>query len=108
MIILDDCIEQTINYCKERVAFGKRIIDNQALQFRLAELKTEIEALRSLIYRACESFVEGEDMTYLASMAKLKCGRLIREVSDTCLEGHHSIFQMSFKKSDRRFEKERN
>ena len=86
LIILDDCIEQTINYCKERVAFGKRIIDNQALQFRLAELKTEIEALRSLIYRACESFVEGEDMTYLASMAKLKCGRLIREVSDTCLQ----------------------
>ena len=86
LIILDDCIEQTINYCQERVAFGKRIIDNQALQFRLAELKTEIEALRSLIYRACESFVEGEDMTYLASMAKLKCGRLIREVSDTCLQ----------------------
>ena len=86
LIILDDCIEQTINYCKERVAFGKSIIDNQALQFRLAELKTEIEALRSLIYRACESFVEGEDMTYLASMAKLKCGRLIREVSDTCLQ----------------------
>ncbi len=86
LIILDDCIEQTINYCKERVAFGKRIIDNQALQFRLAELKTEIEALRSLIYRACESFVEDEDMTYLASMAKLKCGRLIREVSDTCLQ----------------------
>ena len=86
LIILDDCIEQTINYCKERVAFGKKIINNQALQFRLAELKTEIEALRSLIYRACESFVEGEDMTYLASMAKLKCGRLIREVSDTCLQ----------------------
>ena len=86
LIILDDCIEKTINYCQERVAFGKKIIDNQALQFRLAELKTEIEALRSLIYRACESFVEGEDMTYLASMAKLKCGRLIREVSDTCLQ----------------------
>ena len=86
LIILDDCIEQTINYCKERVAFGKRIIDNQALQFRLAELKTEIEALRSLIYRACESFVEGEDMTYLASMAKLKCGKINREVSDTCLQ----------------------
>ena len=86
LIILDDCIDQTITYCKDRMAFGKKIIDNQALQFRLAELKTEIEALRSLIYRACESFVQGEDMTYLASMAKLKCGRLIREVSDTCLQ----------------------
>jgi len=86
LIILDDCIEQTIDYCKERMAFGKKIIDNQTIQFRLAELKTEIEALRSLIYRACEDFVNGKDMTYLASMAKLKCGRLIREVSDSCLQ----------------------
>ena len=86
LIILDDCIKQTIDYCKERNAFQKKIIDNQVIQFRLAELKTEIEALRSLIYRACEEFVDGKDMTYLASMAKLKCGRLIREVSDTCLQ----------------------
>ena len=86
LIILDDCIEQTINFCKERMAFGKRVIDNQAIQFRLAELQTEIEALRSLIYRACEDFVHGKDMTYLASMAKLKCGKLIREVSDACLQ----------------------
>jgi citronellyl-CoA dehydrogenase len=86
LIILDDCIEQTIDYCKERMAFGKKIIDNQTIQFRLAELKTEIEALRSLIYRACEDFVNGKDMTFLASMAKLKCGRLIREVSDSCLQ----------------------
>ena len=86
LVILDDCIEQTIDYCKERMAFGKKIIDNQTIQFRLAELKTEIEALRSLIYRACEDFVNGKDMTYLASMAKLKCGRLIREVSDSCLQ----------------------
>ena len=86
LIILDDCIEQTIDYCRERMAFGKKIIDNQTIQFRLAELKTEIEALRSLIYRACEDFVNGKDMTFLASMAKLKCGRLIREVSDSCLQ----------------------
>ncbi len=86
LIILDDCIKQTIDYCKERNAFQKKIIDNQVIQFRLAELKTEIEALRSLIYRACEEFVDGKDMTYLASMAKLKCGRLIREVSDACLQ----------------------
>jgi len=86
LIILDDCIKQTIDYCKERNAFQKKIIDNQVIQFRLAELKTEIEALRSLIYRACEEFVDGKDMTYLASMAKLKCGRLIREVSDSCLQ----------------------
>jgi len=86
LIVLDDCIKQTIDFCSERRAFGKKIIDNQAIQFRLAELQTEIEALRALIYRACEEFVEGKDMIYLASMAKLKSGRLIREVADTCLQ----------------------
>mgnify|MGYP001158198733 FL=1 len=86
LVILDDCIEQTIDFCKDRLAFNKRVIDNQAIQFRLAELQVEIEALRSLIYRACDDFVTGKDMTYLASMAKLKCGRLIREVSDSCLQ----------------------
>ena len=48
--------------------------------------KTEVEALRALIYRACELYVAGEDVTELASMAKLKAGRLNREVPDTCLQ----------------------
>ena len=37
-----------------------------------------------MIYRACEEFVNGNDLTNLASMAKLKSGRLIRDVSDAC------------------------
>ena len=65
---------------------GKKIIHNQVIQFRLSELKTEVELLRSLIYRACEHFIQGEDVTLLASMAKLKSGRLIREVADTCVQ----------------------
>ena len=86
LVVLDNCINQTIQYCSDRNAFGKSIINNQAIQFRLAELQTEIEALRSLVYRACEKFIKDEDMTYLASMAKLKSGRLTREVADTCLQ----------------------
>ena len=43
--------------------------------------KTEVEALRALVYRACEDYVAGTDVTMLASMAKLKAGRLRREVS---------------------------
>ena len=65
-----------IEYCKERQAFDKPIIFNQSIHFRLAELQTEIEALRSLVYRACEDLINGNDVTYLASMAKLKSGRL--------------------------------
>ena len=86
LVSMDNCIDYTIEYCSERKAFGKNIIDNQAIQFRLSELKTEVEALRSLIYRACENYIRGEDVTLLASMAKLKSGRLIREVADTCIQ----------------------
>ena len=86
LIVLEKCISKTIEFCQDRHAFGKAIIENQSIQFRLAELQTEVEALRALIYQACENFILGEDMTYLASMAKLKSGRLAREVSDTCLQ----------------------
>ncbi|TRO97055.1 acyl-CoA dehydrogenase [Glycocaulis profundi] len=83
---LDEQIDLTIEYCRERKTFGTPLIDNQVIHFRLAELRTEIEALRALTYRAVEQFVEGQDVTKLASMAKLKTGRLAREVSDTCLQ----------------------
>ena len=86
IIVLEKCIKNTIEYCKDRTAFGKSIIENQHIHFRLAELQTEVEALRGLSYQACELFIAGEDMTYLASMAKLKSGRLCREVSDVCLQ----------------------
>ena len=84
--VLEKCIKATIEYCKDRSTFGKSVIDNQYIQFRLAELQTEVEALRALSYQACELFMNGEDMTYLASMAKLKSGRLSREISDVCLQ----------------------
>ena len=83
---LDRLIDQTIAYTRERQAFGKSILDNQVVHYRLAELRTEVESLRSLTYRAVESYVSGKDVTKLASMAKLKCGRLSREVADACLQ----------------------
>jgi citronellyl-CoA dehydrogenase len=79
-------IDATIAYCKERHTFGQPLIDNQVIHFRMAELKTEVEALRSLCYRAVEDYVGGADVTMLASMAKLKAGRLAREVADSCLQ----------------------
>ena len=79
-------IDQTIDYTRQRQAFGKSILDNQVVHFRLAELRTEVEALRALTYRAVELYIGGKDVTKLASMAKLKCGRLSREVADSCLQ----------------------
>ena len=83
---LDRILRETIAYTRERQAFGQSILDNQYVHFRLAELKTEIEALRALVHDAATKLVAGEDVTMLASMAKLKVGRLGREVADGCLQ----------------------
>ncbi|SEL55445.1 citronellyl-CoA dehydrogenase [Atopomonas hussainii] len=83
---LEYCIDSTIEYCKERKTFGQALIDNQVIHFRMAELQSELEALRALTYQATELYVAGKDVTKLASMAKLKAGRLGREVTDSCLQ----------------------
>jgi citronellyl-CoA dehydrogenase len=83
---MEKAIQDTIEYTRDRKIFGASVLDNQVVHFRMAELQTEIETLRSLIYRAAEQLVAGEDVTYFASMAKLKGGRLVREVSDGCLQ----------------------
>jgi citronellyl-CoA dehydrogenase len=82
----DRLIDLTIEYTSERGAFGKPILDNQVVHFRLAELRTEVEALRALTWSAIEKYVAGADVTRLASMAKLKTGRLARELTDACLQ----------------------
>jgi len=83
---MENCIQDTIAYTSQRQAFGKSILDNQVVHFRMAELQTEVEALRALTYNAVEGYINGEDVTMKASMAKLKVGRLVREVTDSCLQ----------------------
>ncbi|MBF6991846.1 MULTISPECIES: acyl-CoA dehydrogenase family protein [Cupriavidus] len=79
-------IEETAEYLRQRIAFGKPLLDNQFIQFKLAELKTEMEALRALVYLATQTYIAGGDVVELASMAKLKAGRLSREVADWCMQ----------------------
>ena len=86
LLMLERCIQQTIDYARERQAFGKSILDNQVVRFTLAELMTEVEALRALVYTATAEYVSGKDVTTKASMAKLLAGRLARKVSDACLQ----------------------
>ena len=83
---LSNCIAWTVEWAQERKLFGAHLADQQHVQFTLAELKTEVECLRALTYRACDLYVSGHDVTELASMAKLKCGRLLRLVPDRCLQ----------------------
>ena len=83
---MEGVIAATVDYCRERTTFGQPLIDNQVIHFRMGELQTEVEALRSMVYRACEEYIGGANVTLLASMAKLKAGRLTREVADSCLQ----------------------
>ena len=83
---LEDAIRETLEYTHQRQAFARSILDNQAVQFKLAELQTEVECLRSLVYAAVERYVGGEDVTRLASMAKLKAGRLGMQVPTECMQ----------------------
>ncbi len=85
---MEEIIKLTVKYCRERAVFGKPLLNNQWIQFKLAELQTEIEALKHLNYFCVRKLVAGQDMTREASMAKLKGGRLAREVADTCIQFH--------------------
>ena len=83
---MERLIDQTVEYTRERKVFGRPLLDNQVIHFKLAELRTEVELVRSLCYRACEEYLDGTDVTMLASMAKLKAGRMMRLVTDGCLQ----------------------
>jgi len=79
-------INLTIDYTRERQAFGKSILDNQYVGYRLAEMQAETDALRALAWAGVETIVHGGDATRIATSAKFKAGRLLREVSDGCLQ----------------------
>lgn len=83
---LTNCIQWTVDWAQERKLFGSTLADQQWVQFKLAELKADVECLRALTYQACEHYIAGEDVTEWATMAKLKAGRLNRTVPDTCLQ----------------------
>lgn len=85
----EQTVRDTIKYTGERQAFGKSLLDNQWIQFKLGELLTEIEATRQLTYYCAgliQSGANSIEVTRIASMCKLKAGRLSRQVADTCLQ----------------------
>ncbi|MEN9627883.1 MAG: hypothetical protein RJA10_1110 [Pseudomonadota bacterium] len=79
-------IQETIEYLRERQAFGKPLLDNQYIHYKLAELQTEVEALGALFHKSVALYVQGQDVTQLASMCKLKCARVARDVADWCVQ----------------------
>jgi citronellyl-CoA dehydrogenase len=90
----DKILKMTIEYCRGRQTFGKPLIENQWIYFKLTELVSEVEFLRQMCYHCGRLMDRGEDYTREASMAKLKAGRLVRQVADTCLQFHGGMGYM--------------
>jgi alkylation response protein AidB-like acyl-CoA dehydrogenase len=83
------CLDHTVAYMKERKQFGSRLADFQALQFRVADYATELEAARLLLHRAAVAVGEGEPAaTRLAAQAKLRATDTGFDVVNGCLQLH--------------------
>jgi len=80
--------EQALAYARERRQFGRPISSFQAIQFKLADMATEIEAARGLVYRAAWLKDQGRPYAHEAAMAKLYTGELSRRVANEALQIH--------------------
>jgi short-chain 2-methylacyl-CoA dehydrogenase len=80
--------EMALSYSKRRKQFGKPIVENQSISFKLAEMAMKIEAARSLLYNACQLKDSGKPFGKEAAMAKLYCAEVARDVSEESLQIH--------------------
>ncbi len=81
-------LDEALAYAKERRAFGKPISKFQAIQSKLADMATEIEAARLLTYKAAWEKDEGRNFTLTAAQAKLKTGRLAVRAAEEAVQIH--------------------
>jgi alkylation response protein AidB-like acyl-CoA dehydrogenase len=82
------CFEKTLEYAKERKAFGKSIGQFQVIRHKFAEMATKIETARQLVYMTAWRFANGEYPVREISMAKLHASRIACEVADECIQIH--------------------
>ncbi len=81
-------LEEALKYAKQRKAFGKSISKFQAIQAKLADMSTEIEAGRLLVYKAAREKDHGRNFTLTAAQAKLKTGRLAVRCAEEAVQIH--------------------
>jgi alkylation response protein AidB-like acyl-CoA dehydrogenase len=82
------CFDKTLEYAKEREAFGKAIGHFQVIRHKFAEMATKIETARQLVYVTAWRFANGEYPVREISMAKLHASRIACEVADECIQIH--------------------
>ena len=80
--------EASLAYSKERKQFGKPISSFQAIQWKLADMATEIDAARLLVYRAAQGKDRGEDVNQAAAMAKLFASEVAVRVANEAVQVH--------------------
>jgi len=81
-------LDESLRYAKERIAFGQPISKYQAIQTKLADMATEIEAARLLTYKAAREKDTGRSFSLTAAKAKLKTGRLAVKASEEAVQIH--------------------
>lgn len=81
-------IELTVDYVKERKAFGAPLWDKQVIRNRLAELSARVEAGRQMIYATAARAANGEELVREVSMIKAYCGELVNDVMYACVQFH--------------------
>ncbi len=82
------CFEQTLQYAKDRTAFGKQIGKFQVIRHKFAEMATKIETARQMVYTTAWRHTNGEYPVREISMAKLYASRIAVEVADECIQIH--------------------
>ena len=80
--------ELALKYSKERKAFGKHLSDHQAIQFKLADMATKIDAARLLIWKAAFLKDQKKDFVKAAAMAKLYASQMAQEVTTEAVQIH--------------------
>ena len=86
--IASGAYELALKYSKERKAFGKAIAEHQAIQFKLAEMATKIDAARLLVHQAAWLKDEKKDFVKAAAMAKLYASQIAQEVTTEAVQIH--------------------
>ncbi len=86
--IARSAMAEALKYSKERQQFGQPICNFQAIQFKLAEMATKIDAGRLLAFRAAAMKDAGENVAMESSMAKLFCSRICNEVVNEAVQIH--------------------
>jgi len=85
---VEQALERTVAYLRERYAFGAPLLANQSLQYELADIASELDVMRHHNWAAVEAYRNGEDITRHATVAKRRSARLARRMADTAVQYH--------------------